>query len=74
LVSAWFSAIAANMFTDIEPWRIGIAAIGVVALCFSFVFYARARNTPKGSTYFKPKKSSGLEVSNKYDFLVLCSD
>ena len=63
-----FTAIAANMTTDIESWRIGIFTVGVIALLYSFVFYARARNTPKGATYFKPKKSGGLEVSNKRDF------
>ncbi|HEB27476.1 MAG TPA: MFS transporter, partial [Porticoccus sp.] len=27
-------------------------------------YYFNARNTPKGSTYFKPKKSGGLEVTS----------
>ena len=31
-------------------------------------YYTQARNTPKGSTYFKPKKSGGLEVSSWKDF------
>ena len=33
-----------------------------------FFFYKVARNTPKGSTYFKPKKTGGLEVTSKRDF------
>jgi len=39
-----------------------------VALVYGMIFFAKARNTPKGSTYFKPKKSGGLEVSTKKDF------
>ncbi len=49
-------------------WRYAIATTGVVTLLYGVVFYLRARNTPKGSTYFKPKKSGGLEVSCKKDF------
>ena len=49
-------------------WRYAIASTGIMALCYSFFFYWRARNTPQGATYFKPKKSGGLEVSNKKDF------
>jgi len=49
-------------------WRFAIASVGVVAFVYGIIFYWRARNTPKGSTYFKPKKSGGLEVSNKKDF------
>lgn len=39
-----------------------------MAIIYSAVFYLRARNTPKGSTYFKPKKSGGLEVTCVRDF------
>ena len=49
-------------------WRYAIATTGVLSLIYGIVFYLRARNTPKGSTYFKPKKSGGLEVSCKKDF------
>ncbi len=40
----------------------------MIALIYSAVFYRQVRNTPKGSTYFKPKKSGGLEVSSWRDF------
>ncbi len=49
-------------------WRFAIATTGGVALIYGFFFFLRARNTPRGSTYFKPKKSGGLEVSCKKDF------
>ena len=41
---------------------------GLIALLYSFVFYKLARNTPKGSTYFKPKKTGAMEVTSKGDF------
>ena len=51
-----------------EGWGYAVATTGAIALCYGIFFYFRARNTPKGSTYFKPKKSGGLEVSSKKDF------
>jgi NNP family nitrate/nitrite transporter-like MFS transporter len=51
-----------------EGWRYAVASTGVIALFYGVFFFFRARNTPKGSTYFKPKKSGGLEVSSKKDF------
>jgi MFS transporter, NNP family, nitrate/nitrite transporter len=49
-------------------WRFAIALTGCMAMVYGVVFYWFARNTPNGSTYFKPKKSRGLEVTNKKDF------
>ena len=57
----------ALLFGGEDGWRYAIAVTGVIAFCFSFVFYFNARNTPKGSTYFKPKRSGGLEVTSKAD-------
>src|SRR5690606_2389728 len=45
-----------------------IACTGIIAFLYGIFFYIKARNTPKGSTYFKPKKSGGLEVTSKRDF------
>lgn len=67
--AAWtLPAVAAFIYGGDDGWRYAIATTGAVAMLYSFVFYARARNTPKGSTYFKPKRAGGLEVSNKKDF------
>ena len=52
-----------------DGWRYAIGTTGVIAFVYGIFFYTRARNTPKGSTYFKPKKSGGLEVSSKKDFV-----
>ena len=71
-VAAWtLPAVATYLFADAmgaDAWRYAIATTGVVALFYGVFFYINARNTPKGSTYFKPKKTGGLEVSNKKDF------
>lgn len=67
--AAWtLPAVAAYIYGGDDGWRYAIATTGVIALCYGIFFYLKARNTPKGSTYFKPKKSGGLEVSNKRDF------
>ncbi|MDO3383216.1 NarK family nitrate/nitrite MFS transporter [Gilvimarinus algae] len=58
----------ALVFGGDDGWRYAIGMTGLMAMAYSVVFYLRARNTPKGSTYFKPKKSGGLEVTNKKDF------
>lgn len=71
-IAAWtLPAVATYLYADAmgaDAWRYAIASTGVVALCYGIFFYIKARNTPKGATYFKPKKTGGLEVSNKKDF------
>jgi len=60
--------LAIHVFGGVDGWRYAMTAAGVLAAIYGVVFYVFARNTPKGSTYFKPKKSGGLEVSSKKDF------
>lgn len=57
----------ALLFGGDDGWRYAIASTGVLAFCYGIFFWFRARNTPKGSTYFKPKKTGGLEVSSWRD-------
>ncbi|HEY9035250.1 MAG TPA: NarK family nitrate/nitrite MFS transporter [Pseudomonadales bacterium] len=57
----------ALLFGGDNGWRYAIASTGVVAFLYSMVFYRHVRNTPKGSTYFKPKRSRGLEVTSQRD-------
>jgi NNP family nitrate/nitrite transporter-like MFS transporter len=54
----------ALVFGGDDGWRYAVASTGVLSFCYGIFFWFRARNTPKGSTYFKPKKSGGLEVSS----------
>ena len=48
-------------------WRYALLCISGLALAYSVIFYLKVRNTPKGSAYFRPRKSTGLEVSSKRD-------
>jgi len=51
-----------------EGWRYAIATTGVMILVYSVVYFFSVTDTPKGSTYFKPKKNGAMEVSSKGDF------
>ena len=53
-----------------DGWRWAIASTGLIALVYSFIYYGAARNTPKGSTYFKPKKTGAMEVSSVGDLFL----
>lgn len=53
-----------------EGWRGAVATSGVVAIAYAGLFYRKVRNTPKGATYFSPKKLGPLEVTSKGDFLL----
>jgi len=61
----------ALMFGGENGWRYALFSISAIAFVYGIIFYRSVRNTPKGSTYFKPKKSGGLEVSSKKDFYFL---
>lgn len=54
-----------------DGWRYALATTGVIASLYGLFYYRVARNTPKGSTYFKPRKSGGLEVTSKGDLYLL---
>ncbi|MEX2964102.1 NarK family nitrate/nitrite MFS transporter [Microbulbifer sp. TYP-18] len=57
----------ALLFGGEDGWRYALGLIGVIAGIYGLVYYRIARNTPKGSTYFKPKKTGGLEVTSRVD-------
>ncbi len=54
-----------------DGWRYALATTGAVSFCYGIFFYWKARNMPKGATYFKPRRSRGLEVSSKFDLYFL---
>ncbi len=58
----------ALMFGGDDGWRYAVASTGIIAGLYGIFYYRVARNTPKGSTYFKPKKHGGLEVTSWGDF------
>ncbi len=61
----------AIMFGGEDGWRYAMAITGVLSLVFGFIFYANVSDTPKGSTYFRPKTLGAMEVTSKGDFFFL---
>jgi len=57
----------ALLFGGDNGWRWAIASTGALAMAYGVFFLWRARNTPAGASYFKPKKASALEVSSRKD-------
>jgi len=53
-----------------DGWRYAITLASMVAIAYGAFYYIVARNTPKGSTYFKPKKSGAMEVTSKGDLIL----
>ena len=60
----------ALLFGGEEGWRYAVALTGAIALVYAFIYYNSVTDTPKGSTYFKPKKSGAMEVTSKGDFFL----
>jgi NNP family nitrate/nitrite transporter-like MFS transporter len=61
----------ALLFGGENGWRYAIALTGLMSLIFSFIWYFNIDDTPKGSTYFKPKKTGAMEVTSVSDFYLL---
>ncbi len=61
--------IAANIEGP-EGWRIALTVAASAAIAYGVLYYFIVSNTPKGSTYFKPKKSGALEVTSKGDLIL----
>ncbi len=60
----------AFFFGGEDGWRWAIGCTGAVAIIYAGIYYKSVRNTPKGSTYFKPKKTGAMEVTSKRDFFI----
>ncbi len=69
IASMTMPIIAFNLVGGTDGWRAAVATTGVLAIVYSFFFYRGVRDTPEGSTYFRPMKSGGLEVTTKGDFV-----
>ncbi len=48
-------------------WRYAIGTTGVIALIYAVIYFFSVTDTPKGSTYFKPKKTGAMEVTSIWD-------
>ena len=60
----------ALLFGGDDGWRYAVGLTGLIALVYAFIYYNTVSDTPKGSTYFKPKKSGGMEVTSIGDFVL----
>ncbi len=70
-VAAFTLPTIALWFGGEDGWRYSIILTGVMCFLFSFIFYFNVSDTPKGSTYFKPKHSGAMEVTSKGDLILL---
>jgi NNP family nitrate/nitrite transporter-like MFS transporter len=61
--------IAAGIGGD-TGWRWAFTIASLIAIGYGVLYYFSVRNTPKGSTYFKPKKSGAMEVTSAGDLLL----
>jgi NNP family nitrate/nitrite transporter-like MFS transporter len=57
----------ALLFGGENGWRYAIACTGIMALLYSVIYFFSVSDTPKGSTYFKPKRSGAMEVTSIWD-------
>ena len=69
--AAFTLPVLALAFGGDDGWRYAVGVTGALSLMFSFIFYANVSDTPKGSTYFKPKNIGAMEVTSKGDFFLL---
>lgn len=67
-VAAMTLPTLALLFGGDDGWRYATGLTGIIALCYAGVYYFSVTDTPAGSTYFKPNKSGGLEVTSRRDF------
>lgn len=61
--------IAANIGIA-EGWRYALTFASMAAIIYGVVYYFIVSNTPKGSTYFKPKKVGAMEVTSGRDIIL----
>ncbi len=63
--------LLATLFGGENGWRYALFITAAIVFAYGFIYYRSVRDTPKGSTYFKPKKTGGLEVTCPRDFYLL---
>ncbi len=55
---------------DVDGWRYAITFASIAAITYGVFYFLSVSDTPKGSTYFKPKKSGAMEVTSKGDLFL----
>lgn len=53
-----------------DGWRYALTITAIIASSYGVYYYFAVTDTPKGSTYFKPKKVGGMEVTSKGDLIL----
>lgn len=61
----------ALLFGGEDGWRYAIGMTGLLSIAFGVLYYLNVSDTPKGSTYFKPKSLGAIEVTSPGDFFLL---
>ncbi len=69
--AAFLLPTIALWFGGEDGWRYSIMLTGGICFIFSFIFFFNTSDTPKGSTYFKPKNVGAMEVTSKGDLVFL---
>lgn len=57
-------------FADSDGWRYALTLMSVLAVIYGIFYYFMVSDSPKGSTYFKPKQLGALEVSSNKDLIL----
>ncbi len=60
----------ANTLGDSDGWRYALTLASLAAITYGIIYFFIVRDTPKGSTYFKPKKTGAMEVTSGKDLLL----
>lgn len=53
-----------------DGWRYAITLASIAAMVYGVIYFFSVSDTPKGSTYFKPKKTGAMEVTSKGDLIL----
>ncbi len=61
--------IAANL-GDADGWRYALTFASIAAITYGLIYFFIVSDTPKGSTYFKPKKMGAMEVTSPGDLVL----
>ncbi|NIB43661.1 NarK family nitrate/nitrite MFS transporter [Pseudomaricurvus alkylphenolicus] len=61
----------AILFGGDDGWRYAMGITGVMSLIFGFIYYNNVTDTPKGSTYYRPKTLGAMEVTSVGDLFFL---
>jgi len=55
---------------DASGWRVALTSASFVAITYGIIYFFSVTDTPKGSTYFKPKKTGAMEITSGKDLIL----